>query len=36
MSCHDAGVLRGLADEVFYLAEGHLDGHETLRGGENE
>lgn len=36
MSCHDAGVLRGLADEVFYLAEGHLDGHETLRGGGNE
>lgn len=30
MSCHDAAILRGLADEIYHLAEGHVDGHETL------
>lgn len=30
LACHDAGVLRGLSDEVWYLAEGHIDGHEAL------
>lgn len=30
LACHDAGVLRGLSDEIWYLAEGHIDGHESL------
>ncbi|WP_058270891.1 ATP-binding cassette domain-containing protein [Olsenella massiliensis] len=32
LACHDAHVLRGLSDQVYYLAEGHLDGHEMLGG----
>ena len=31
LACHDASVLRGLSDEIWYLAEGHIDGHETIR-----
>ena len=31
LACHDAGVLRELSDEVWHLAEGHVDGHEVLR-----
>lgn len=34
LACHDADVVDALADEVWHLAEGHLDGHETLGGGE--
>jgi ABC-2 type transport system ATP-binding protein len=30
LACHDADVLRDLSDEIWYLAEGHLDGHEVL------
>lgn len=33
LACHAAEVLRELADEVYFLAEGHLDGHETLGNG---
>ena len=32
LACHDASVLRELSDEIWYLAEGHIDGHEVLRG----
>ena len=28
---HEAWHLRGVADEVWHLAEGHIDGHEVLR-----
>lgn len=31
LACHDADVLRGLSDDIWHLAEGHLDGHEVLR-----
>ena len=31
LACHDASVLRELSDEIWYLAEGHIDGHEVLR-----
>ena len=31
LACHDANVLRGLSDDIWHLAEGHLDGHGTLR-----
>lgn len=30
LASHDAEVLRGLSDEIWHLAEGHVDGHETL------
>ena len=30
LACHDASVLRDLSDEIWYLAEGHVDGHEVL------
>lgn len=33
LASHDAEVLRGLSDEIWYLAEGHVDGHEVLHGG---
>lgn len=33
IACHDASTLRELADEIYYLAEGHIDGHETIRKG---
>lgn len=32
LACHDADILRELSDEICYLAEGHVDGHETLGG----
>ena len=31
LACHDANVLRGLSDDIWHLAEGHLDGHGMLR-----
>lgn len=31
LASHDAEVLRGLSDEIWYLAEGHVDGHEILQ-----
>ena len=31
LACHDAIVLRGLSDQIYHLAEGHLEGHETLQ-----
>lgn len=31
LACHDAVVLRELSDEIWYLAEGHIDGHEVLQ-----
>ncbi len=31
LACHDADVLHELSDEIWYLAEGHVDGHEVLR-----
>ena len=33
LACHDANVLQGLSDEIWYLAEGHIDGHEVLAKG---
>lgn len=30
LASHDAAVLHELANEVWYLAEGHIDGHEEL------
>lgn len=33
LASHDTDVLRGLSDEIWYLAEGHIDGHEILRTG---
>lgn len=33
VSCHDAQTLRIMADEIFYFAEGHMDGYEDLTGG---
>lgn len=32
LACHDASVLRDLSDEIWYLAEGRIDGHEVLGG----
>lgn len=36
LACHSADILRELSEEIFFMAEGHLDGHEVLRakGGE--
>lgn len=31
LSCHDAAVLHGLADEIYLFAEGHICGHQILR-----
>ncbi len=31
LASHDDEVMRGVADEVWHLAEGHIDGHEMLR-----
>ena len=31
MASHDADVTRSLCDEVWHLAEGHVDGHEVVR-----
>lgn len=28
--CHDRDILRDLSDEIWYLAEGHIESHETL------
>lgn len=35
LASHDASVLRELSHEVWYLAEGHVDGHEIVQEGEN-
>lgn len=36
LACHDAAVVRAMADEIWHIAEGHLEGHEVLnlRGGD--
>ena len=34
LASHDDEVMRGVADEVWHLAEGHIDGHEVLRGSD--
>lgn len=31
LASHDASVMQSLADEVWFLAEGHIDGHEVMR-----
>lgn len=36
LACHDAKVVRSLADEVWHLAEGHLDGFEHLMTEEHQ
>lgn len=33
LASHDAAVMQSLADEVWFLAEGHIDGHEVIRDG---
>ncbi len=33
LASHDASVMQSLADEVWFLAEGHIDGHELMRNG---
>ena len=30
LACHDRSILRELSDEIYYIAEGHIDGHEEL------
>lgn len=30
LSCHDSETLCCMADEIFFFAEGHMDGHEDL------
>ena len=30
LTCHDTAILHELADEIWHLAEGHMDGHEVL------
>lgn len=34
LACHDGEVLRRLADEIWYLSEGHLERHEVCGVGE--
>ena len=34
MACHDDRILKLLADEVYFLAEGHIDGHEVRGSGD--
>ncbi len=40
LACHDADILHELSGEVYYLAEGHVEGHEELgsasRGDDDE
>jgi ABC-2 type transport system ATP-binding protein len=31
LACHDASVLRDLSNEIWYLAEGHIERHEEVR-----
>ena len=31
LASHDASVMQSLDDEVWFLAEGHIDGHEVMR-----
>ena len=35
LACHDAATMAELADEVWLLAEGHVDGHEVFGGGDD-
>ena len=35
LACHDAATMAELADEVWLLAEGHVDGHEIFGGDED-
>ena len=35
LACHDAQILRGLANQIYYLAEGRVDHHEVLKGGSS-
>lgn len=35
LACHDATVLRELSNEIWYLAEGHIDHHEVVLPGAN-
>lgn len=35
LACHDAQTMDELADEVWLLAEGHVDGHEVFGGGRD-
>ena len=30
LACHDAAMLRELSDEIYYLAEGRIDGHDAV------
>ncbi len=32
LACHDSQILRGLANQIYYLAEGHVDHYEQLKG----
>ena len=34
LACHDAATMAELADEVWFMAEGHVDGHETFGAAE--
>ena len=31
-ACHERELMESLSDEVYYLAEGHIDGHEIFAG----
>lgn len=35
LACHDAATMAELADEVWLMAEGHIDGHEIFGDGQN-
>lgn len=35
LACHDAQTMAELADEVWLMAEGHIDGHEIFGDGQN-
>lgn len=32
LACHDAHVVRSVADEIWHMAEGHIESHEELVG----
>lgn len=36
LSCHDAGTLRELSDEIYFLSEGRVEGHEMVNAYESE
>ncbi|MBY4797509.1 ATP-binding cassette domain-containing protein [Collinsella sp. AGMB00827] len=35
IASHDPRILTTLSDELYHLAEGHLDGHEVLKGSDS-